>query len=404
MIMSILEIIALSLESLSRNKLRAGLTMLGLIIGVFSLIFLVSIGTGTQRFILAQFEQIGSNLIAIQPGRVDAKSGFTPSIGSSSEKLTIADVEFLQKHSLNLSAVSGLVFGTGAVKGNDRSVNVSIMGCNEKMQDIITINLQQGRFLNKEEASSGRRVAVLGYGVAKKLFADINPLGKTIKINQSSHRVVGFTKKTGQLIGFNLDELVYVPSKSALRIFNEDKLFGIRAKAKSMVAQGDASKEIIELLKSRHHGKEDFTVVNQNTLVETLDVIMEALTYGLIAIAMVSVLVGGVGVMNIMLVSVRERNREIGIRRAVGARKKDILSQFLAESIALSLSGGLFGVFFAVVITYGLTGILDNFDITPPLWVYIPAFLMATGTGVLFGVLPAMKAANVDPIEALRTE
>jgi putative ABC transport system permease protein len=401
--MSLIETLTLAWEALRANKLRAGLTMLGMIIGVGAVVLLVSIGNGAKNYITREFEGLGTNLVMVQPGRTDKKQGFGPPLGSAKEKLTLGDVEALEREAYNLEAVTGVIFGAATVKTAERAHNVNVLGSSEKLIQIFNFRIRTGQFFSQEE-DFGRRVTVLGHNVARNLFGDENPLGRLVKINESEHRVIGVTEREGESLGFNMDELVYVPTRAAMRIFNEDKLFGIRAKARSRAGVGDAVEEIREILKARHDGEEDFTIVTQHSMLETMDTILGMLTYVLGGIAMISMIVGGIGIMNIMLVSVTERTREIGIRRAVGARQSDILRQFLAEALAISLIGGLIGLAGSAALTYLVWWIKPSFDMRAPLWIMVPAFLLSLLTGILFGVWPARKAARIETIEALRYE
>jgi putative ABC transport system permease protein len=208
----------------------------------------------------------------------------------------------------------------------------------------------------------------------------------------------------GDKLGLNFDELGFIPTQAALKLFNEDKLFGIRAKASSRVGIDDAVAEITEILKERRDGEEDFTVITQVSMMESLNTILSMLTYVLGAIAAISMLVGGIGIMNIMWVSVVERTQEIGIRRAVGARRRDILQQFLAEAVGLALLSGGVGVGGAVLITYVLHFVFPSFDMRSPVWIVVPAFGLALIVGVVFGVVPAWRASRVETLEALRFE
>jgi putative ABC transport system permease protein len=401
--MPALEILRLAFEALSANKLRSGLTMLGMVIGVGAVVLLVSIGNGARTYITSQFEGLGTNMIIIQPGRTDKGAGFGPPIGSAKEKLTLADVDALERQGLNLEAVSGVMFGAGSIRYEGQEVNGNILGSNERLPRILNIKIGQGEYFSSD-AEYGRRVVVLGWNVARALFGEANGLGQLVRVNDSEHRVVGITRKAGSSLGFNMDDMVFVPTKSAMRMFNEDKLFGIRARAKARVSVDDAVEEIRSILKTRHNGEEDFTILTQYAMLGTLNTILGMLTYVLGGIALISMVVGGIGIMNIMLVSVRERTREIGIRRAVGARRTDILRQFLAEAVALSLVGGMLGLAGSVLVTYAITWGTGNFDMRAPAWIMVPAFLLSVGTGVGFGVWPARKAAHTETIEALRFE
>jgi putative ABC transport system permease protein len=262
----------------------------------------------------------------------------------------------------------------------------------------------QGSFFTREEDEYGRRVVVLGKNIARQLFGDDDPIGRAVKLNESEFRVVGVLAPMGDKLGLSFDELGFVPTEAALKLFNEDKLFGIRAKASSRVSVDDAVAEITEILKERRDGEEDFTVMTQVSMMESMNTILSMLTYVLAAIAAISMLVGGIGIMNIMWVSVVERTQEIGIRRAVGARRRDVLQQFVAEALGLSLLSGGVGVGGAVFITYVLHFFFPAFDMRAPLWIVLPAFILAMLVGGIFGVGPAWRASRIETLDALRYE
>lgn len=402
--MPLYEVFRLSIEALVVNKMRSALTMLGMIIGVTAVVLLVSIGNGAKNYITQEFEGLGTNLVMVQPGKTDTKSGFGPPISNSKKRITLGDVEALQKQAMSLQAVTGIVFGTASVKYQDRSTNVNLLGSNEQFADIFNVPMSHGSFISREEDETGRRVVVLGHTVARRLFDDDLAIGEMVKVNEVEHRVIGVMAATGENLGFNMDEMIFVPTRAGMRIFNEDKLFGIRAKAKSKVGLEDTVEEVREIFMSRNNGVDDVTIVTQGSMLETMNTILNMLTYVLAGIAFISLLVGGIGIMNIMLVSVTERTREIGIRRAVGARRADILKQFLVESIALSVTGGAVGLLLSISITYAVAWAFPKFDMRAPIWILVPAFLISSGIGVLFGVWPARKAANIETIEALRYE
>ena len=391
-------------EALIENKMRSALTMLGMIIGVMAVILLVSVGTGAKRYITSEFESLGTNMIMLQPGKTDKKVGMGPPVSSSKGKFTMQDVDAIQKRSSTISAISGVMFGAASVKNDLATNNINLLGCNDQFIKIFNMSIIEGTFFSKEDEDSGRRVAVLGYNVRQNLFGSDTALGKLVKINDSEHRVIGIIKPSGDKMGFNMDDMVFIPTRSALRLFNTDRLFGIRASAKSRAEMDESVIELTEILKERHNGEEDFTIVTQVSMLESMNTILNMLTYALAAIAFISMLVGGIGIMNIMLVSVTERTREIGIRRAVGARRSDILKQFIIEAVVISVSGGLMGISLSMLITYTLYIFLPGFDMRPPFWILPPAFLMSLLTGVIFGVWPARKASHIQTIDALRYE
>lgn len=398
------EILRLSIESLLAQKFRTVLTVLGMVIGVGSVVLLVSLGEGAKRYILREFEGLGANLIVIQPGKSDKKTHFGPPVGAAQRKMTTADVAALERRAINLEAVSGLVLGTVSARYEDAINNITVFGTNEQFPNIITLQLGRGGYFSREEDEYRRRVVVLGTNIASQLFGDADPIGRAVKLNESEFRVVGVLAPMGDKLGLSFDEIGFIPTEAALKLFNEDKLFGIRAKASSRVGVDDAVAEITEILTERRDGEEDFTVLTQVSMMESMNTILSMLTYVLGAIAAISMLVGGIGIMNIMWVSVVERTQEIGIRRAVGARRRDILQQFLAEAVGLSLVSGILGVGGAMLITVVLFMAFPSFDMRAPLWIVVPAFVLAIGVGTVFGVGPAWRASRIETLDALRYE
>ena len=280
-----------------------------------------------------------------------------------------------------------------------------IVGTDEVFVKIISIGVDSGGFFTSEDVDASRRVCTIGYTVKNELFGGKNPLGEIIKIGGSGFRVIGIMEKKGTFMGTDdFDDVVYIPVPAAQTLFNTDRLIGIRAKARSAAMIDEAKEQIRVILKKRHNNKEDFTILTQGSLLSSLDSILNALSAVLAGIAAISLLVGGIGIMNIMLVTVKERTREIGVRKAVGATRKDILLQFLLESMILSLMGGVVGILMAFTGGVVLSRFLPQM---PPLmepWVIALATLFSGGVGIFFGVYPAYRAAHQDPIEALRYE
>jgi putative ABC transport system permease protein len=398
------EVVRMSLESLLSQKLRTALTILGMVIGVGSVVLLVSLGEGAKKYVLREFEGLGSNLIVIQPGKSDKKTHFGPPVGAAQRKMTTADVAAIERRALNVEAVSGLVMGTVSARRDESISNITLFGTNEQFPQIITLAPGRGGYFTREEDEYRRRVVVLGSNIATQLFGDEDPLGRAIKLNESEFRVVGVLAPMGDKLGLSFDEIGFIPTEAALKLFNEDKLFGIRAKASSRVGIDDAVAEITQILKDRREGEEDFTVLTQVSMMESMNTILSMLTYVLAAIAAISMVVGGIGIMNITWVSVVERTQEIGIRRAVGARRRDILQQFLAEAVGLSFLSGALGVGGSLVLTYGLHLLFPSFDMRAPMWIVLPAFVLAVVVGVSFGVGPAWRASRVETLDALRHE
>jgi putative ABC transport system permease protein len=364
----------------------------------------VSLGQGAKNYVLSEFQSLGTNLIIIQPGKTEEKGAFHAPIGSAERRMTLRDVEALQRRSLNIEAVSGLVLATAEIRYGTNTSNNNVLGVNERFNEILNFDVQNGEFLSAEEAVAGRRVVVLGNELSQALFGNDYGVGRNVQINRSEYRVIGVLRREGNKLGLDIDLLAFIPTTSSLRLFNEDRLFGIRAKASARASVSDAVAEIKEILTERRRGEEDFTVVTQVSMMSSLGNILQVLSYLLGGIAAISMLVGGVGIMNIMLVSVTERIPEIGIRRAVGARRVDILQQFLMEALMLSVFSGLLGIAASLLLVKGLYFFYPIIDLTPSVWVLAGAFLLSAIIGVLFGVWPAYRAAKVETLEALRYE
>ncbi len=403
--MNSLTYIFTAFEALLSNKMRSALTMLGVIIGVAAVILLVSMAVGAKQYILEKFTGLGTNLIIIQPGKIQTKGGNFPVAGiASTHKLTLSDVRALQRESTYADGVFPMLLGALIVKYHDAHADTTVLGTNEQFTRIINIEPQIGGFISKEQSDAGRNICVLGYNIWKVLFANKNPLGKIVKLGNFYFRVIGVMEKKGQSLGFDMDDLVYIPAKASEKLFNTDSLFGIRVRARSKDAVDDAVKQSIEILKRQHNNNEDFTVITQDSMLSTVDTIMNMMTVILGGIAAISLLVGGIGIMNIMLVSIKERTREIGLRKAVGATHRDILIQFLIESATLSSTGGVIGILIGIAGGFMIQSMISGFHISITLWSVLVAFFFSAFVGIFFGVYPAYKAAQLDPIESLRYE
>jgi putative ABC transport system permease protein len=402
--MKLKENIHVAFESLLENKFRTLLTMLGMIIGVFAVVTLVSLGNGAKLFVLNEFQGLGTNLIMIQPGKSEKKGMFGPPVGSAARKMTLADVEALQRKTTTLEAVSGIVLAAGNLEYQSNLVTATIFAVNDQFDKILSFTLAQGNFFSKEEDAYARRVIVLGSDLSKSLFGLEYPIGRTIRINESNFKVGGVLSKMGNKLGIDLDQIAMIPTHTGLKLFNEDSLFGIRARARASVSVDIAVEEIQTIFRERRNGKDDVTVLTQKAMMDSLDSILGVLSYALAGIAAISMLVGGIGIMNMMLVSVTERIEEIGIRRAVGATQREISAQFLTEALILSIMSAFFGVVIAFVVGALATSLYPKLVMEPPLWIVLSSIGLSLFVGLIFGVLPARKASKVDTLEALRHE
>jgi len=401
--MSLFESIRLAIEALLSNKGRSALTMLGVIIGVLAVISLVAIGEGAKAYVTKELMGIGSNLMVVTPGKSKTSGGPPIEGANSAKKLTYEDSEFLARRASSLKNVAPIVLGTGKVKYENRSRDTTVLGVTYEFQQVRNLHVEIGSFVNSDDVEARRRVCVLGRLVKQELFGESNPLGKMVKINDVSFRVVGIMEKKGVTFGFNIDDLVFIPIKTAQELYDTDKIYEILAAAASEKEVDEAKRQITQLLTKRHR-EEDFTITTQAAMLETMNSILTTLTWVLGAIAGISLVVGGIGIMNIMLVSVTERIREIGIRKAVGAKRRDILSQFLVESITISSVGGLLGVLLGIGLARGLSFSFPALPVQISLWSVLLALSFSVCVGVFFGVYPARKASKLDPIVALRHE
>ncbi len=415
--MNLFESMRVALSSLSANKLRSTLTMLGIIIGVGAVIALLSVGQGAGAAITQQVQGIGSNLVFVFPGQATS-TGFRAVAGAPAT-LTLADANALESSGCcpDVAGVAPIYSRNVQVTAGRNSTNTTVTGTTPSFETVRNFHVARGRFIETRDLEATTRVAVLGSETAKTLFDGQDPLGQTIKINRIPFKVVGLMEEKGGTSSFggSQDDVVFLPITSAHR-----RLFGASAETAqgaprvSAITLSAASEkqmtaamgEITRVLRQRHkivYQQDDFTVISQKDILGALNQITDILTIFLASIAAISLLVGGIGIMNIMLVSVTERTREIGIRKAIGARRRDILLQFLIEAITLSVAGGLAGILFGSGIgeLVNATGVIKT--VVAPSSVML-AVGFSVAVGLFFGSYPAVRAASLHPIDALRYE
>lgn len=401
--MIIVEIFRLSITSLKANKVRSFLTMLGIIIGVSAVILLISLGSGLQNYITQQFESLGTNILYVMPGQVGQEGqGFSqgpPNFAGS--KLTLKDSQDIARLGIPIIDASASIEEPISIKYADVSKYIRIHGIEDNFLKMRNINIALGRELTKADMDQQKKIAILGPVLIEKLFGEINPLGKKVLIGDFRYDVVGVTeKKGGGGLGASLDDIAFIPLTSAQRLLNQENVQAISVEINDK-QNIDEAKKMVEKLLNKRLKEDEFSVVDQASLLETINSIISVLTIALGSIAAISLLVGGIGIMNIMLVSVTERTREIGLRKAVGAKSIDILVQFLIEAVSLCLVGGLIGI----LIGAGGSILARKFIPTVvPIWAVLLAFGFSAAVGIIFGVAPAAKAAKLDPINALRYE
>ncbi|HEX7494057.1 MAG TPA: ABC transporter permease [Bacteroidales bacterium] len=398
----------IAIRALVRNKLRAFLTMLGIIIGVASVIAMLAIGEGSKANIRKEMSSMGTNMVMVMPN-FQRRGGV--SLGaSSSMALKYSDVEAIRNEDVSVSGVSPEVRASGQVIYSNQNTQTTIYGVTEEYLKIRKLDIQSGRIFNSTELKGMSKVCILGQTVVKNLFgAGADPVGLSIRIQKLPFLVIGVLKDKGESgMGQDQDDLILAPYTTVQRrLAAIDYINGIYASAITEEKSAKAIVEITETLRRTHKLKEsaenDFRVMSQSELIATVSSITEMLTILLGAIAGISLLVGGIGIMNIMFVSVTERTREIGLRMSIGGRGKDILKQFLVESILLSILGGSVGVIFGYIIARGAGSLMKIVPIIQVQTVVL-AFTVCFAIGVFFGWYPARKAANLNPIDALRYE
>ena len=393
-------------KSILRNGMRSLLTMLGIVIGVGAVIVMVAVGEGSQARIEGQIANLGTNLIMVRAGSSSA-GGISRGAGSMNS-LSLADADKLAEEASLLRGVSPEVQVGVQVIGGGSNWNTQIVGVSPDYPEIRAWELASGSFFTEREVKSRSKVAVLGQEVAEALFPDQDPVGQEIRVRNTPFRVIGVLEEKGQSMMGSQDDVILAPSTTVLyRLSGAQHIRQIAASAVSEEQMAAAQEEIAEILRRAHKlraGEEDdFSMRTQTEITDMATGVTETLTLLLGAIAAVSLLVGGIGIMNIMLVSVTERTREIGLRLAVGARGRDVLTQFLVEAVVLSLIGGLIGILAALGITFALTEFFQVNTVVDPAIVLL-ASAFSAAVGVFFGLYPARKAAALNPIDALRYE
>jgi len=399
------------LTGLAANKLRSGLTMLGIIIGVASVIAMVSIGEGAKQAITKRIESMGSNLLMVRPMREEEDKKTSDS--GTSPGLTNEDGLAILKECPSIKNVACEVTLKGQTKYQDKDWDTSITGTTPFYEEVKNFYVEEGRFISPQDVDEWKKVCVLGKTVVKELFKEESPIGKTIKIRNERFVCIGVMEGKGQTGWRDEDDVVFIPSTTAQKRFTGDtKVTGLLVQSKSS-GGAEAESAILEIeavLVKRHKGVSDFEVRSQQEILDTMQQVTQSFKLLLGGIAAISLLVGGIGIMNIMLVSVTERTREIGLRKSIGAKRRDILVQFLIESVVISMAGGIIGIISGVGLGIGI-GKLMSKAMPGGTWAsvvslssIIVSFFFAAGIGIFFGMYPANKASKLDPVEALRYE
>ncbi|MCP5145420.1 MAG: ABC transporter permease [Gammaproteobacteria bacterium] len=387
--------------AISAHRLRSGLTILGITVGIASVVLLTSIGEGVRQFVMSEFTQFGTNIIAVVPGKSNT-FGTSAATINTVRPLTIDDAQSLRRLP-NVLAVVPTIQGNANVEFEGRQRRAMVFGVTHDMPVVWKMDVRSGQFLPDGDFTTGRSVAVLGAKMREELFGADNPLGARIRVGGERFQVLGVMESKGQMLGFDLDDTLFLPVAKAVELFDQEGMMEI-----DIVYAADADvAQIVDTVKRRmmqRHGAEDVTITTQDEMLEVLNSVLNVLTLGIGALGGISLLVGAVGILTIMTIAVTERTAEIGLLRAIGARRAHILGLFLAEAVGLGALGGIIGCIGAVGVVEAIAFLVPAMPVRTA-WIYVLAsLLLATLIGLASGIAPALRAARMLPLEALRAE
>jgi putative ABC transport system permease protein len=393
------DLLAFATRALGGHRVRTGLSLLGVAIGVAAVIVLTALGDGARRYVVGQFESLGSRLLAVLPGKTET-TGAAAFLSATTEDLTLADAEAVLRHVPEIARIAPMTMASETVSHRERRRQVAVIGTTDTFLEVRRLRLGRGRFLPPGDLRRGVAVAVLGADVARELFPTEDALGAIVRIGDIRARVIGVLATQGTQLGMDLDEVAIIPVARAMRLFNRRSLFRILVDVRAGADLEQARRRVIAVLTERH-GEEDVTVITQDAVLSSFSRILTTLTLALSAIAGVSLAVAGIGIMNVMLVSVSERTAEVGLLRAVGAGRGQVAGVFLVEATLLSAVGGLAGLGLGLAGVAAIVGLYPALPAAPPAWAIAGALGLALVVGALFGLYPAVRAARLDPVVAL---
>ncbi len=398
--MMVRDTLLFSYTAIKAQPVRVLLIVLAMSIGIASVTILTALGESARLYIVNEFQSLGTNLIIVLPGRAETTGGQPPLFGATPRDLTLADADALYR-SHHIAAIAPVSIGAAPVSTKGLEREVTILGSTSALRRVRHLSLSQGHFLPVTDIDKALSICVIGQTIKGELFAQQQAVGKWLRINDRRFRVIGILESEGQSIGVNFDDMVIIPVASAQALFNTQSLFRILVETKSKKGMIKAVDDISKIIKQRHEGEDDVTLITQDSVVNTFDKILTALTLTVASIASISLAVVGVLVMNVMWVSVTQRTAEIGLLKALGATKQQILWLFLTEAMMLSVAGALTGVILGKVSLMALQIIYPEFPVYLPVWAVFSALAVSLLTALIFGVLPAKQAAGMNPVIAL---
>lgn len=400
MAMSLLDFVRFATGAVLAHRLRSTLTTLGIAVGIAAVVLLTSIGEGVHQYVLSEFTQFGTNLIAVNPGRTVTHG--VPGLLKTIRPLTIEDAEALRRVR-HVVATVPIVQGNAEAEARDRRRRTTVTGVGSDFPEVYRFKVAAGRFLPADDPRAARAFAVLGAKLRRELFGSANPLGQRVRVGGDRYRVIGIMEPKGNVLGLDIDDAIYIPAAKALELFNREGLMEIDLLYATNTPVDEVVAGIRRTLISRH-GLEDFTTTTQQQMLEVLGSILNVLTFAVGALGGISLLVGGVGILTIMIIAVNERIAEIGLLRALGAERLQVLGLFLGEAAFLAALGGLLGLTLGVGGAALLQTLVPALPVRTP-WTYVLlAECLAVAIGLAAGVFPARRAAQLDPVEALRAE
>jgi putative ABC transport system permease protein len=393
------DLLGFAARALRGHRLRTAMSLLGVAIGVAAVVTLTALGEGARLYVVGQFASIGTNLVILVPGKTETTGGM-PGMGGVPNDLTLEDARAILRGVPEIEKAAPMVVGTETVAFLERQRQMGLFGATYEALEVRRLAVASGRFLPPLDWDRGSPVAVLGATAARELFPGRDPLGEIVRVGDWRMRVIGVLAPRGQQLGVDMDDVTVVPVATAMKMLNRRSLFRLLLQVRAHTDLDRAKERVLRLITDRH-GEEDVTAITQDAVLGALTSILGALTLALAGIASVSLAVAGVGIMNVMLVSVSERTREIGLLKALGAGRRQILAAFLAEAVLISSTGGLLGLAIGWLAVRAFVAFYPALPATPPPWAVVAAFSLSVAVGAVFGVLPARRATRLDPVAAL---